>query len=487
MIMKKVLIFALAAFAFVGCKKDEDKGPELYTVGVVGGTADKQSAEAGATVTLTVATLDAGTEFVEWESDQVETFTENEQTGKFSFVMPAQNVTVTAVTNQIPYAVTVTDGEATVGGVVVGTATVNTVVKLAYTGTPAELKAFDSWTPTPSTLVLTPVEGGFEFTMPAEAVSFEPVFVDVYTVTMKATDGSASVTEALAGAKVVLTPKAERPGTVVFTTTPEAAVTTGENNTFEFTMPEGNVTVNAKWTYGAEPYILYVADAGVLTLGNYKNADGSAGPVTHDNQGLTRPGALFVVKKTPAGGDGVKLFAPVGTTFNASPKAAIDPSTIPTEEHSGYISSPAFHNEENLAAGKGDICMLVGLTEAQAKAKIADGTLSQYVSGFRLPTMAELLAMGYKSDVAATGAASVRNLIVDGNVAMTLPNTGQIAGTTSLVNTMVNGGLNYLSSTPISILNVGALSVGAMAAAGTAGTQVSAANHTGNGVRCVQI
>jgi uncharacterized protein (TIGR02145 family) len=53
------------------------------------------------------------------------------------------------------------------------------------------------------------------------------------------------------------------------------------------------------------------------------------------------------------------------------------------------VSSPEYHNEVNLAAGKGDICKLVGLNSPEAKARVASGTLASYNSGWRLPTARE--------------------------------------------------------------------------------------------------
>jgi hypothetical protein len=56
---------------------------------------------------------------------------------------------------------------------------------------------------------------------------------------------------------------------------------------------------------------------------------------------------------------------------------------------SALVSDPEYHNDANLASGRGDICKLVGLTSAEAQAKVVAGTLDDYESGWRLPTLKE--------------------------------------------------------------------------------------------------
>ena len=72
----------------------EAKPAETYSVTVVGGTSDKATAEAGATVTIT-ATIPDGKEFVNWTTSDVEGL--NGSTAvTTTFTMPAKAVTVTA-------------------------------------------------------------------------------------------------------------------------------------------------------------------------------------------------------------------------------------------------------------------------------------------------------------------------------------------------------------------------------------------------------
>ncbi len=53
------------------------------------------------------------------------------------------------------------------------------------------------------------------------------------------------------------------------------------------------------------------------------------------------------------------------------------------------LSTSAYHNATNLANGRGDICRLIGLTQAEARSMLSAGTLADYRSGWRLPTDVE--------------------------------------------------------------------------------------------------
>ncbi len=70
------------------------KPAETYSVTVVGGTSDKATAEAGATVTIT-ATIPDGKEFVNWTTSDVEGLN-GSTAATTTFTMPAKAVTVTA-------------------------------------------------------------------------------------------------------------------------------------------------------------------------------------------------------------------------------------------------------------------------------------------------------------------------------------------------------------------------------------------------------
>jgi hypothetical protein len=94
------------------------------------------------------------------------------------------------------------------------------------------------------------------------------------------------------------------------------------------------------------------------------------------------------------GADAVK-FNPV----TGSPDYA-DYTTIPfwngTDTSDGYISSTSYHTKDNVLAGRGDPCKLVGLTITQIRAGAVDN------GKFRLPTNAENIA-AYSSPTYVAG------------------------------------------------------------------------------------
>ncbi len=132
----------------------------------------------------------------------------------------------------------------------------------------------------------------------------------------------------------------------------------------------------------AAPYILYM-DGTKLSLGRW-------GVVTQANMIFTKFGS--VVGFTSSGNtdtwDAADVkFNTTATTNYATYGAIKCWLSGPTTD--GYISSAAYHNDDNLAEGRGDICKLVGLTSAQARELAAADMLDEYDSGFRLPTRVE--------------------------------------------------------------------------------------------------
>lgn len=55
------------------------------------------------------------------------------------------------------------------------------------------------------------------------------------------------------------------------------------------------------------------------------------------------------------------------------------------------VTSPSYHNASNIRKGKGDPCVLVGLTNDQIK-NMSDDALNKYQSGYRMPTNQEQLS-----------------------------------------------------------------------------------------------
>jgi hypothetical protein len=133
------------------------------------------------------------------------------------------------------------------------------------------------------------------------------------------------------------------------------------------------------------PYILYFdATSQTLALGKW------GAEVTASNILYVKSGSLVAV----TGGD--EEFAPQSVAFNPTAVESFDDFLdIPAYQNADFdaglrnTSAPTYHNDANFALGKGDICKLVGLTAAQARQRIAAGTLDDHDSGFRLPTNAE--------------------------------------------------------------------------------------------------
>ena len=169
--------------------KDATPVEQTYTVTVTGGTANKTTAKAGDTITLTLGTVPQGKKFVAWEVDG--TAIEGN-----SFTMPAKNVTVVATYEDDDvvvekYAITVTGGTADKSEAAEGE-TVTLTVGEVPTG-----KRFVAWEVNGVAIV------GNTFEMPAEAVTVEATYVDVYAITV--TGGTADKTEAAEGETVTLT------------------------------------------------------------------------------------------------------------------------------------------------------------------------------------------------------------------------------------------------------------------------------------------
>ncbi len=139
------------------------------------------------------------------------------------------------------------------------------------------------------------------------------------------------------------------------------------------------------------PYLLYMNN-GKLDLGRWKGVDPN-GAVTQANLVFSKYGSVVGLTND-------------GSAYNHQRTVIFEPSTTPSTTFAnipgwinytgskpggqeGYLSSASYHNDANLANGRGDICKLVGLTTEQAKALAAAEILDEYDSGFRLPTLKE--------------------------------------------------------------------------------------------------
>jgi hypothetical protein len=92
--------FTMPAKAVTVTATFKDATPDTYAVTVNGGTADKASAAAGDTVSIT-ATVPSGKVFKEWTANPAVIFA-NKNSASTSFSMPASAVTVTAVFDDAP-------------------------------------------------------------------------------------------------------------------------------------------------------------------------------------------------------------------------------------------------------------------------------------------------------------------------------------------------------------------------------------------------
>ena len=186
-ILVALLVMAVTCAVAFGCGNDtQDPGePQTYTVTVTGGTADKETAKLGETVTLTVGTAPDGSEFLHWTVDGAEI------EGN-TFKMPAKNVTAEAVFGKINYTVTVTGGTADKTTAQLGDKITLTV------GNIPEGKVFSHWTVNGEKI------DGNTFTMTAANAVVEAVYTDAeYDITV--TGGTADKETAKLGETVTLT------------------------------------------------------------------------------------------------------------------------------------------------------------------------------------------------------------------------------------------------------------------------------------------
>lgn len=191
-----------------------------YDITVTGGTADKETAKLGETVTLTAGKAPEGQQFSHWKVNG------NRIDGN-TFVMTAADAVVEAVYTYIDYTISVTGGTADKA-----TAHVGDTVKLTPNA-PGANQAFSHWTVNGEA-----IEGN-TFTMPAANVTANAVFVTSYTVMVEG--GTADKTTAKEGEIITLTVGSVPQGKEFDYWTVNGDRI--EGNTFE--MPAENVTVNA--------------------------------------------------------------------------------------------------------------------------------------------------------------------------------------------------------------------------------------------------
>jgi hypothetical protein len=153
------------------------------------------------------------------------------------------------------------------------------------------------------------------------------------------------------------------------------------------------------FTNPTAPYIIYW-DGTRMQVGKWTTQSGAA---NNANQMFFKFGSVVGFTNVVApegtvwpGADAVK-FNPTSTATSVY----ADYTTIPfwngTDTSDGYISSTSYHTKDNVLAGRGDPCKLVGLTITQIRAGAVDN------GKFRLPTNAENIAE-YSSPTFVAGA-----------------------------------------------------------------------------------
>ncbi len=242
-------------------------------------TADKEFAKEGETVTLTVAPAE-GYELDELEviagaDTPVET-TLNTETGKYTFTMPAEIVSVVATFKPLApttFAITIADGIEH-GTVEADKAEALEGETVTLTATPAEGYELTALTYTVEGADPVNIENN-AFQMPAAPVTINATFTAIdYTITVAETEHGTVTAPATAhfGDNVTLTvAPAEGYELASLTYTVEGAEPVAIEN-LTFTMPAANVTINA--TFQPLPVVLDgVAFASNVYASWYGNAD----------------------------------------------------------------------------------------------------------------------------------------------------------------------------------------------------------------------
>ena len=232
-----------------------------YTVTVVGGTAytDGEPAESitakyGDFVNI-VAEVPTGKRFVKWTSDIGTVAFDHDRQETTTFEMPANNVTITAVFEDIDYTVTVTDGTAQVnGGVASASVKAHFGDSITITAEIPTGMSFAGWTLNGVTVENTSVTE-LTFTMPANAVTATANY-DFINYTVSVTGGKAKVNGGVASASVKahygdsISIMAEIPTGMSFAGWTLEGITAGAGGfSINFTMPANNVTATAKYVY----------------------------------------------------------------------------------------------------------------------------------------------------------------------------------------------------------------------------------------------
>ena len=286
-------------------------------------TADKTSATAGETVTLT-ATPANRYQFSAWNVTAGESETVTVSNG--TFTMPAQDVTVSASFTELPpetYSITVTGGTATVNGSPVTSAPAGTTITITA-NTPDTGYQVSSISVNDGSISTSGSGNIRTFQMPANSVTVSVSFSQItYSITKApASNGTISVSSGETYGSTVTVNLSPATGYQLGTVTVNngSVSVSGTGNTKTFTMPACDVTVSATFTpidysvsvpatsngtVTADKQTAHIGDTVTLTiapLGGYKLDSISATGATISGTGTTRtftmPAADVVIEAT---------------------------------------------------------------------------------------------------------------------------------------------------------------------------------------------
>ena len=218
-------------------------------------TADKETANYGETVTLTITPNEG------YELDEIHMMNGTNQVavtpaedGKYTFVMPAGNVVISTLFKMVDYTVTIQPAEN--GTVTADKATANMGETVTLTITPNEGYEFDQLTVmngTTQVAVEITTEGKYIFVMPAGNVEISATFkMTDYTITIEPAENGTVIADkqtAHIGETVTLTitPNEgyELDQLTVMDGETQVAVTPAEEGNHTFVMPANNVVISA--------------------------------------------------------------------------------------------------------------------------------------------------------------------------------------------------------------------------------------------------
>ena len=184
---------AYAKFNYLGTTPDPE--PKTYKITVKDGTASVDgktvtTAKVGDKVTITANDPASGKKFSKWQKDSGSPALESDTISVTSFVMPANDVALTAIfaddttstttttkhSDDKYYNINAINGYATVGGNVVTSAKAGQTVVLHY-NKPSGNQRFDGWIDVSDNVKFKNVKGNTGFVMPAEDVVVEARYV----------------------------------------------------------------------------------------------------------------------------------------------------------------------------------------------------------------------------------------------------------------------------------------------------------------------